>query len=180
MNEEATTVVVQRYLDELAGDTPAEPVVRALLDRAVRRLHQLCAALLRRDYPNDFWLNFELGMHFQVDDDPTAVSYYRAALALRPDAPWAHYYLGLNLSDMGKSDDAIHHLQRTVALDPNNGWAQSRLGDLLLAKGLVEQSLTHLEAAAELIPDWPVPKIRLQEVPPGTRQRGRGELGQGA
>ena len=51
MSEEHTTVVVQRYLDELAGDSPAEPIVRALLDRAVRRLHLLCATLLHRSYP---------------------------------------------------------------------------------------------------------------------------------
>jgi RNA polymerase sigma-70 factor (ECF subfamily) len=51
MHEEHTTVAVQRYLDELAGDSPAEPVIRALLDRAVRRLHQLCATLLYRSYP---------------------------------------------------------------------------------------------------------------------------------
>jgi RNA polymerase sigma-70 factor (ECF subfamily) len=51
MDEDRTTAVVQRYLDELAGDGPAEPVVRALLDRAVRRLHELCAALLYRSYP---------------------------------------------------------------------------------------------------------------------------------
>src|SRR5436305_10153032 len=51
MDEEHTTVVVQRYLDELGGDTPAESAVRALLDRAVRRLHELCAALLHRSYP---------------------------------------------------------------------------------------------------------------------------------
>ena len=51
MEEEHTTAVVQRYLDELAGDTPAEQAVRALLDRAVSRLHQLCASLLRRSYP---------------------------------------------------------------------------------------------------------------------------------
>jgi RNA polymerase sigma-70 factor (ECF subfamily) len=51
MAEERTTAVVQRYLDELAGDAPAEPLVRALLDRAVRRLHELCAALLHRSYP---------------------------------------------------------------------------------------------------------------------------------
>jgi RNA polymerase sigma-70 factor (ECF subfamily) len=51
MNEEHTTAVVQRYLDELAGDSPAEPLVRALLDRAVRRLHLLCATLLHRSYP---------------------------------------------------------------------------------------------------------------------------------
>jgi RNA polymerase sigma-70 factor (ECF subfamily) len=51
MAEESTTAAVQRYLDELAGDSPAEPVVRALLDRAVRRLHQLCATVLYKSYP---------------------------------------------------------------------------------------------------------------------------------
>jgi RNA polymerase sigma-70 factor (ECF subfamily) len=51
MDEEHTTTAVQRYLDELAGGSPVEPVVRALLDRAVRRLHQLCASLLYRGYP---------------------------------------------------------------------------------------------------------------------------------
>jgi hypothetical protein len=33
-----TTAVVQRYLDALAGDTPADPLIRALLERAVGRL----------------------------------------------------------------------------------------------------------------------------------------------
>src|SRR5215813_12625327 len=51
MSEEHTTAVVQRYLDELAGDSSAEPIVRASLDRAVRRLHLLCATLLHRSYP---------------------------------------------------------------------------------------------------------------------------------
>jgi RNA polymerase sigma-70 factor (ECF subfamily) len=49
--EERTTVAVQRYLDELAGQNPAEPIIRGLLDRAVARLHQLCTALLYRSYP---------------------------------------------------------------------------------------------------------------------------------
>jgi RNA polymerase sigma factor (sigma-70 family) len=51
MSDDRTTAVVQRYLDELAGGGPPEPVVRALLDRAVRRLHQLCASVLYRGYP---------------------------------------------------------------------------------------------------------------------------------
>ena len=51
MSEERTTAVVERYLDELAGDSPSEPLVRAMLDRAVRRLHLLCATLLHRSYP---------------------------------------------------------------------------------------------------------------------------------
>jgi RNA polymerase sigma-70 factor (ECF subfamily) len=51
MDEEQTTVAVQRYLDKLPDDSSAEPAVRALLDRAVRRLHQLCATLLHKSYP---------------------------------------------------------------------------------------------------------------------------------
>src|SRR5262249_46122754 len=51
MHEEGTTAAVQRYLDQMAQGAVAEPVVRALLDRAVRRLHHLCAALLHRSYP---------------------------------------------------------------------------------------------------------------------------------
>src|SRR5262245_55590448 len=51
MADERTTAVVQRYLDALTGDAPAEATVRALLDRAVRRLHYLCANLLYRSYP---------------------------------------------------------------------------------------------------------------------------------
>jgi RNA polymerase sigma-70 factor (ECF subfamily) len=51
MSAEHTTLAVQRYLDELTAGSPSEPLIRALLDRAVRRLHQLCAGLLFRSYP---------------------------------------------------------------------------------------------------------------------------------
>ena len=50
MSAEHTTAAVQRYLDALAGDQPADPIVRALLDRSVRRLQLLCANLLYRKY----------------------------------------------------------------------------------------------------------------------------------
>jgi RNA polymerase sigma factor (sigma-70 family) len=50
MITEQTTAVVQRYLQALAGDQPAEPIVRALLDRSVRRLQVLCGNLLYREY----------------------------------------------------------------------------------------------------------------------------------
>ena len=51
MADEHTTAVVQHYLDALAGDLPSEPIVRALLERAVRRLQLLCTNLLYRNYP---------------------------------------------------------------------------------------------------------------------------------
>jgi RNA polymerase sigma-70 factor (ECF subfamily) len=51
MGEEQTAAAVQRYLDDLAENSSAEPIVRGLLDRAERRLHLLCATLLYRSYP---------------------------------------------------------------------------------------------------------------------------------
>jgi RNA polymerase sigma-70 factor (ECF subfamily) len=50
MIRDQTTAVVQRYLEALDGDSPAEPIVRALLDRSVRRLQLLCGNLLYREY----------------------------------------------------------------------------------------------------------------------------------
>ncbi|HZW07866.1 MAG TPA: sigma-70 family RNA polymerase sigma factor [Phycisphaerales bacterium] len=46
-----TTAVVQGYLNDLHGDSPAEPLVRDLLSRAAGRLHLLCVSMLHRDYP---------------------------------------------------------------------------------------------------------------------------------
>jgi RNA polymerase sigma-70 factor (ECF subfamily) len=51
MPDENTTVIVQRYLDDLTGKVPAEPVVRILLDRAFLRLQRYCATLLHHSYP---------------------------------------------------------------------------------------------------------------------------------
>jgi RNA polymerase sigma factor (sigma-70 family) len=51
MIEANTTSVVQQYLDELAGDSPPEPIVRALLDKSARRLYVLCSTWLVQSYP---------------------------------------------------------------------------------------------------------------------------------
>src|SRR5262245_53287580 len=54
MEPAPTTEAIQGYLDALGGlrgDSPAEPVVRNLLERAAGRLHRLCASLLYRAYP---------------------------------------------------------------------------------------------------------------------------------
>lgn len=51
MDEDPTTVVIQRYLDALPEDATAEPAVRELLDRAVGRLRVLSATVLHKRYP---------------------------------------------------------------------------------------------------------------------------------
>jgi RNA polymerase sigma-70 factor (ECF subfamily) len=51
MHEEPTTVIIQRYLDALPGDTAPEPIVRELLERAAGRLRLLCTTFLYKSYP---------------------------------------------------------------------------------------------------------------------------------
>jgi RNA polymerase sigma-70 factor (ECF subfamily) len=51
MGNEPTTAAIQRCLDALEGDQAAEPLIRELLERAVRRLRLWCATLLYRSYP---------------------------------------------------------------------------------------------------------------------------------
>ena len=51
---ERTTEAINQFLDDLRrapAGSPAEPVVGALLTRAVERLHHLCGTLLHRNYP---------------------------------------------------------------------------------------------------------------------------------
>jgi RNA polymerase sigma-70 factor (ECF subfamily) len=51
MPDEPTTVIIQRCLDALPGDTATEPIIRELLERAVGRLGLLCATFLYKSYP---------------------------------------------------------------------------------------------------------------------------------
>ncbi len=54
MDQGQTTIAVQRYLGQLArldGNAPPDPIIRALIDSSVARLHLLCRALLVRSYP---------------------------------------------------------------------------------------------------------------------------------
>ena len=51
MASEQTSAAVQQYLNALAADAPADPIIRDLLDRAVRRLRLLGATMLHGSYP---------------------------------------------------------------------------------------------------------------------------------
>jgi RNA polymerase sigma-70 factor (ECF subfamily) len=109
MNDDNTTAVVQCHLDELAGDLPAKPVVRALLDRSVRRLHLLCATLLQRSYPR----LTGPPLNIQADELLGAIAerLYKALLEARPRSVGEFYALAnehmrWQLNDLaGRLDD---------------------------------------------------------------------------
>jgi len=114
MDEERTTAAVQRYLDALAGDSPAEPVVRSLLDRSVRRLHQLCSTLLHRSYPR----LTQPPLNLQVDEMLSAVV-ERLLKALREARPeTVRQFFGLACQHMRWE---LNDLARRLDIQPSAG-----------------------------------------------------------
>jgi RNA polymerase sigma factor (sigma-70 family) len=146
--EEHTTAVVQRYLDELGGDSPAEPIVRALLDRAVRRLHVLCATLLYRSYPR----LTKPPLNVQADELLGAVA-ERLLKALREARPrtvrqlfaLANQHMRWELNDLARRLD-----EQPVAMQLCDGHVPAPAGS---ASGLSPDGLRMLRAIDELPED---------------------------
>jgi RNA polymerase sigma-70 factor (ECF subfamily) len=170
MPEEHTTAVVQRYLDELAGDRPAEPIVRALLDRAVRRLHLLCATVLYRSYPR----LTQPPLNFQAEELLSAVAerLLKALRGIRPQTvrqffALANQHMRWELNDLARRLDeqpaAVELCEGLVPAPPSSGSGLTPNGRRMLeavehlpedereAFGLVRiQGLTQAEAAGIL------------------------------
>ena len=114
--------------------------------------------LLRRTHaahPADFWANFALAEALDERRDPDALGFYRAAIALRPQASAAHYNLGMLLSAQKRNDEAIESFQRAVALDPNNWKPHASLARILCRQDRFEEARLHASVAAGIAPEEP-------------------------
>jgi serine/threonine protein kinase/tetratricopeptide (TPR) repeat protein len=103
--------------------------------------------------PNDFWLNFTLAAtlyHAKRWDE--ALGYFRAALALRPEAVTVHLGVGLALKAKGQLDEAIDHYEHALRLDPNYAQAYNNLGNALKAKGRLDEAIDHYQQALQIDP----------------------------
>jgi tetratricopeptide (TPR) repeat protein len=136
--------------------TELSPHLATALGRVARENGGEAVGLLtaaQARFPQDFWLNFELGFAlFQANRSDEAVGYYRAALALRPKASAVYNGLGAVLRGSGRVDDAISHLQEALRLDPKNVWAHTNFASALHAKGRDDEAMDHLQQALKLEP----------------------------
>ena len=145
MSDDHTTAVVQRYLDELGGDSPAEPIVRALLDRSVRRLHLLCATLLHRSYPR----LTRPPLNLQADELLGAIV-ERLLKALREARPGsvrqffalANQHIRWELNDLARRLD-----ERPVAVELREGLVPAPASSV---SGLTPDGVRMLQAIGEL------------------------------
>ncbi|WP_165226622.1 serine/threonine-protein kinase [Aquisphaera insulae] len=91
---------------------------------------------IRRD-PGDYWSQFYLGNYRgRLGQNDRALAHYQAAVALRPDSPWARYDLALMNHLRGDSRTALEDLR--IVLADHRG---ARMVDARLELGLVLQSL---------------------------------------
>jgi serine/threonine protein kinase/Flp pilus assembly protein TadD len=104
---------------------------------------------VRRQHPNDFWVNFELGHLFGERDPAVAIGYFRAAEVLRPDAAVVQTKLGYELSKLGELHNAIHHWVRAVRIDPDHAVAWYDLGSALLEVGRVQDAADSFRQAKD-------------------------------
>jgi tetratricopeptide (TPR) repeat protein len=77
-----------------------------------------------------------------------AVADHRRSLEHDERRPLAHAYLGLALVDLGRREEAEHHLSRAGQLAPWLAPARRGLGVLLLRDGRLDGAVRELEAAA--------------------------------
>jgi RNA polymerase sigma-70 factor (ECF subfamily) len=148
MSEGDTTAEVQHYLEELAGNSPAEPIVRAMLDRTVRRLHVLCATLLYRSY----WRLMQPPLNVQADELLGAVA-ERLLKALREARPenvrqffaLANQHTRWELNDLARRLDG-----QPAAVELCEGNVPSPVSSV---SGLTPDSRRMLQAISELPED---------------------------
>jgi serine/threonine-protein kinase len=137
----------------LLGKGLAEGVDRALAQRVLRRSWRLSAG--------DFWLNFELGqVHWTGDGHvrpEEATRFYSAAVAIRPRSHVVHSWLGIALSEQGKSDEAIAEFREAMGLEPGDADAHHNLAIQLCEQGKLDEAVAENREALRLKPDFALP-----------------------
>src|SRR5262249_2785205 len=135
----ATVILLSAFL--IAHD--AVPAAVDLLREAQQR------------HPGDFWINVELSISLskmKPPRDDEALSFDRAALAIRPQSPSAHFALGNTLNKLGRTREAVAASSKAVELDPHFADAYPGLSSTLLEQGDLTAALKAARKAMELKP----------------------------
>jgi tetratricopeptide (TPR) repeat protein len=128
------------YLDAIG-------ILGVALDKAGR--HEEALSMLRevrRRAPADSTnlLNIA-GIHLGAKEYAEAETAYKAALAVEPNLPQAHEFLGAIDIERGRFDSAIVHWKRVVSLDPKQYGTLLNLGLLLIQLGRPDEARPYLE-----------------------------------
>jgi tetratricopeptide (TPR) repeat protein len=102
-------------------------------------------------YPDDWWLNMQLGWWCLNARPPRyndALRYSTAAQALRPRNPHNLMNVGSALRGLGRRDEEIACWRKVIELDPKNAAAHFYLGIVLWKSGLPDEGIHELREAS--------------------------------
>jgi len=106
-------------------------------------------------YPNDFWLNFELGYRLGKRKERNgAIRFSTAAVSIRPNAVAAHLNLGAALLGSAMPDEASASFRKVIELDPRSVKAHNGLAHALLLQKKLDEALEVCDAAIQLDPNY--------------------------
>ncbi len=109
--------------------------------------------------------------HHQAGDLSRAITCYREALAVQPDASAVHVNLGSALRDLGQAEAAIVHLRIALRLTPQLVQVHNNLGIALRQQERLDEAVSCFRAALKLKPDYLEARINL-----GTALKEQGSL----
>jgi serine/threonine-protein kinase len=148
-----TLMRLAREADVTALPPPTLLTLARLLPHGSDKVSLLTAAQVR--YPDDFWLNFELGDALsKIKRNEEAIGYYRAALALRPGTFAVFTNLGSLLHWQGRLVEAEAARREAVALEPKLAMAHAHLGGVLHDQGRLAEAETACRQAIALDPKY--------------------------
>jgi tetratricopeptide (TPR) repeat protein len=164
-------------LEQLANSAPVEAVQTAELgrlgvlmelvpERRVQALEPILKLLRRAQhrFPGDFWINHSLGLLLQKvhpSQMEEAISFYRAAVVLRPQSPGARVNLGEALRLKGDLDGAIAEHREAIRLKNDFLLAHNNLGSALQDKGDVDGAIAEYREAIRIYNDLATPHYNL-------------------
>jgi TolB-like protein/DNA-binding winged helix-turn-helix (wHTH) protein/Tfp pilus assembly protein PilF len=94
-------------------------------------------------------------------DWPGAEQELKRAIDLNPNSATAHYYYGVFLTAMSRSDEAIKEAQKTLELDPLTPTSNLQLGWVLYYSRHYNESIIQLKKTQALAPDFALANMEL-------------------
>src|SRR5262249_12095928 len=109
---------------------------------------------VQKDHPADFWANLVLGDALFRAAPVEATSFYRAALASRPEAAVAYTALGDSLRIQKRRDEALGFYQQALKIDPNYARGHTNLGNFLKDAGQMDEAIACYRKALQIDPNY--------------------------
>jgi eukaryotic-like serine/threonine-protein kinase len=142
-------------VQSLANDVPMKGQSVSLLLALAERLRNTngdAKRFLKRvqnEHPDDFWANLVLGDAMLIQKPEEAETYYRAALASRPDAAVCYSAIGDSLRQQKLPAEAIAYYQQALTHNHRYARAATNLGNAFNDQGHLKEALACYEQALE-------------------------------